>query len=351
MVSTDTVTAAPKTTASSKTTPAARKPRATSKPRTAKTAVNNTTEAHAVTTETVAETVEYPIPGQTAQQQALVNSYWSLKNAGLPVPDAIRVPVEQMIAQVRDEVVQEREAQANAEKAHEEKIQHLNETGPLYIRNMTHTEFNLRLDSQQGNGNIRPRRIQLKPRGMRGDMHPIKEEDHQDPILITNLNMGLLELIPAGVAQTIIEKQTRNMNQQKVHPSHQILANEYKILRDNHVDVAEHPTIKIEAEYNSQGITVATVDPRVSQGGFEDKTLQRSGDLQGGLSRTSPEEVRSQFIPTNGQAASIQIAPTQNLSSEQVRKIRDDIARRTDLEGPAAGLGNVRVVVEPTRTL
>ena len=244
------------------------------------------------------------------------------------------------------------EAQRAVERTEHERqehIEHLNETGPVYIRNMTHTEFNLRLDSQQGNGNIRPRRIQLKPRGMRGDMHPIKDEDHQDPILITNMGMGLLELIPAGVAQQIIEKQTRNMNQQRVHPAMQVLSNEYKTLKDNHVDVSANPTLKIEAEYNSQGITVATVDPRVSQGGFEDKSLQRSGDLQGGLSRSREPGIQSQFIPTNGQPASIQISAPN--SSDGVRKIRDDIARRKDLEGPAAGLGNVRVVVEPPRSV
>lgn len=337
-MTTNTSASAIKTAAAPKTkSPAARKPRVPRKPLTPETTVSTSTEAPVAT--------DYAVPGNISQRDALVNSYWMLKESGLDIPDAIRIPVEKIIEQVQDEQAEAQKAIERTEHEHQERIEHLNETGPVYIRNMTHTEFNLRLDSQQGTGNIRPRRIQLKPRGMRGDMHPIKDEDHQDPILITNMSMGLLELIPAGVAQQIIEKQTRNMNQQRVHPAMQVLSNEYKTLKDNHVDVANNPTFKIEAEYNSQGITVSTVDPRMSQPGFSDKERSRSGDLQGGLSRVREPAVQSQFIPTNGQPASIQIGASN--SPEGVRKLRDDIARRKDLEGPAAGLGNVRVVVEP----
>ncbi|CAM6003638.1 unnamed protein product [Sphagnum balticum] len=287
------------------------------------------------------QVITYQLPDDPNQRQALVDSYWTLKQAGAPIHDSIRIPVEDWITNVQVKQLEEQQnAVQNAQDALNHRVANLNVTGPTYVRNLTNNPFHFRLDRQQGDGNNRPRRIELKPRGVPGDMHPIKSEDEQDPILITNLNLGLIELIPAGEAQIIIEKQTTNMST-RVHTPSQILQNEYKVLRQNGVDVADNPTIKIEAEYNSQGITVARIDQSVQDGRVDDKTLNRSGDkyLGGGLSRG---DVQSQFIPTNGNPASISFDPL------AVNRIQDDIARRKGLQGPAAGLGDVKVTVAPT---
>lgn len=346
-----------RTTASKTTTPRKTTTTTTRKPRTTKPKVEEPKvelqDVSVVSEPTDPNTeIVYSLPEDPVQRQALVDSYWNLKQVGIEVPDAVRIPVEAWIASVQEEQEAAITAQEQEQNEFNAKIEELNANGPTYVRNRTNTPFNLRLDSQQGGNNgSRPRRLELKPRGMRGDMHPIKDEDKTDPILLTNLNLGLLELIPAGVAQLIIEKQTHNMTTQRVHPAHQIIQNEYKVLRDNHVNVSENPTIRVEAEFNSQGVTVATLDPRVMQGGFEDKQLSRAGDLSGGLTRVQPgqPEVQSQFIPTNGQPASIQFTPSAGVDSVAARKIKDDIARRKDIHGPAAGLGDIRVVVEPTQ--
>jgi hypothetical protein len=287
---------------------------------------------------------EISLPEDASHRQALVDSYWTLKNVGAPIPDPIRIPVEDWITNVQSKQIEEQEAAIqSAQDKLNERVAHLNATGPAYIRNMMNNPFNLRLDSQQGNSNHRPRRIELKPRGVPGDMHPIREEDALDTVLITNLNMGFIEVIPAGEAQIIIEKQTRNMNT-RVHTPTQILSNEYKILRDNGRNVAENPVIKIEAEYNSQGITVATIDQSVQQGRVDDKQFNRAGNLGAGLNRgNQSDQSSSQFIPTGGNPASISFDPL------AINRIQDDIARRKGLEGPAAGLGNMTVTVAPTQ--
>ncbi len=324
------------------TTTAAKKPAASRRRAATKTAVVKNVEDTPIYTDNVTPAVKFP--EDPVQRDALVNTYWTLKNANIEIPEEIRTPVELWIKQAQHE-------QALSEERHQEDLQgriaELNRTGPTFVRNMTHTQFNLRLDSQQGTGNIQPRRLELKPRGTPGDMHPIKPEDRNDPVLVTNLNLGLLELIGAGDAQLIIEKQTHNMSQ-RVHTPTQILKNEYKILRENHVNVSENPTIRVEAEYGSQGITVATIEPGVAQGTLGDKAAAKAGNMSGGLNRVNPNQspvVTSQFIPTNGAPASI------GFDSMQALKVKDDIARRSGLEGPAAGLGNVKVTVEAPKRL
>jgi len=218
------------TTGAVRKTTATRKTTVTSKARTTPSKAEKT-KVEISTTPEVVETVhnpgsQYVLPNDPVQQQALVDSYWALKQGGVPIPDAIRIPVEDWIQKVQSQAVEEHNSAAQHEEdALNARVAHLNVHGPTYVRNLTNMSFHIRLDSQHGNSaGGRPRRIELKPRGMRGDMHPIKDEDLQDSVLITNLNLGLIELIPAGEAQLVIEKQVHNMSQ-RIHTPTQIIAN------------------------------------------------------------------------------------------------------------------------------
>lgn len=275
---------------------------------------------------------EYPLPESEEQRQALVDSYWTLKSSGIDIPDPIRIPVEHWIAEIQR---QSSAADTTREEMEAKRIADLNMHGPTYVRNRTNNPFHFRLE-RQSEGLNRQRRIELKPRGVPGDIHPLKEEDLQDPILITNLQIGLIELIPAGEAQLIIEGQTHNMGV-RVHPAMAIIDKEYDAMTKNGSHI-QHPTLKVEAEYNGAGVTVATVDPRVTSGQIEDRQYRADG----GLHRTT-EPIRSTYVPTGGNPASIGIGP----SAAEIQ--RDQIARQRGGQGPAAGLGNISVTVAPAQ--
>lgn len=104
-------------------------------------------------------------------------------------------------------------------------------TGQQFIRNVRHVQVSLRL----GTG----RRIELKPRGQRGDTVPVNKDEMVDEIFLGNVGI-LFEVIPQAEATKIIEKQTTN--QQSLHPAlaqmRNALGEEYK----RAVVVEEHTT-------------------------------------------------------------------------------------------------------------
>lgn len=276
------------------------------------------------------------------ERQAMLEAYNALKQANLPIPEQLQV-VDEWIKELQEKHQAEEEARAAANKERQAKLDEANKNGPWYVRNNYPAPFNLRLDRQ-----TEKRRIELKARGTPGDLHPIKDEDLKDPVLKTNIQIGIIEVIPAGVASDIIEKQTTNMNQ-RVHTPLAMLRNELQ-------QPYQQGQVKVEAEFNSQGVTVAHVDPGLMQGQLHDKQIGGTRG-SGGLTRVQPGQptpnqgqgqqahsvVHSGFVPTAGHPAAVQ------MGSEAHARAQDDLARRKDIQGPQAGVGDVQVVVEPVR--
>ena len=279
------------------------------------------------------------------QKRAKLEAYWALKSANLDIPQELLV-VEAWIEQLNAEREAEAQRQQEVADRHEAKLAEANKNGPWYVRNCYPAPFNIRLDRQ-----TEQRRIQLKPRGTPGDLHPLKDEDLKDPVLKQNLGLGLIEVLPAGEAQSIIDKQTTNMG----HRVHTPLA----VLRGESGKPYEQGAVKVEAEFNSQGVTVAQVDRRILRGEATDKEIGGTR-ATGGLTRVQPGQVsgpqasdypqqatsvvRSGFVPTGGNPAIIQYGL---LGDNAHAAAIDDIARRKNIQGPGAGLGDVQVVVDP----
>lgn len=279
------------------------------------------------------------------QKQAKLEAYHALTSVGLEVPRDLAEEVEGWIANLNAQKEAEAETRAQENAAHEARVAEANQNGPWYVRNGYPAPFNLRLDRQ-----TEKRRIELKARGTPGDMHPLKDEDLKDPVLKQNLALGLIEIIPAGEATLIIDKQTTNMS----HRVHAPLA----VLRNELGQTYEQGAVKVEAEFNSQGVTVARVNPDVLTGKLHDREIGGTRS-SGGLTRVQPGQevaqggnqtdqassvVQSGFVPTGGNSAIVQYGP---LGDNARAKVADDLARRKGGQGPQSGLGDVTVTVDP----
>jgi hypothetical protein len=191
----------------------------------------------------------------------------------------------------------------------------------FYARNLRGTDFGFRLSRQSERGT---KRTDLKPRGQRGDLVKLQPEDLNDAELLNQVEYNCVEIITEAEARSVISKQSTNQ-QARQHPAMAMLRNEKG-------EAYTADQIKVDAEYNSQGITVAHLDPAAAQGKLSDKEISRSG---GFLTNTAP----------GGNPGIISDGFQRQDSAAQA----DAVARRKDLEGPAAGLGGLNVVIEPTQ--
>lgn len=260
------------------------------------------------------------------ERQALLTAYNALTYAGLPIPPEIFEQVEGWIAEENAR----REAEEAEREAYREALAEENRVGPWYVRNGYTAPFSLRLDRQ-----TEKRRIELKPRGMSGDMHPLEDGDLKDPILKRNISIGCCEIIPAGEANRILDRQNTNMGERVHTPT--------AILRNAKGEEYENKTVRTEIEYNAQGAVVGVINPDQVQGGVPDSQTKRDGGVQ-----RVHREVASQFVPTGGNPAVIEggmPAPLDPVAA----KIRDDLARRKRVEGPAAALSGMQVTVNPVQ--
>lgn len=268
-----------------------------------------------------------PTPVTEEQRQAKIQAYNTLLSAGLEIPKELANEVQAYVTEYKAQLEAAEQAETAKAEAHAAQVAEANKNGPWYIRNCYNAPFNLRLDRQ-----TEKRRIELKARGVPGDMHPIKEEDLTDSVLRTNVNLGLIEVIPAGEAQVIADKQTRNMST-RVHAPLQVLRNE---LGQKYAAGA----VKIEAEYNSQGVTVATLDPSQLQGNVHDKHVQVTRQQPG---QPQVPQTVSGFVPTGGNPAIIS-------QGGMDARIQADIARRAQGQREAPlhpGVNELTVTVAP----
>jgi hypothetical protein len=192
-----------------------------------------------------------------------------------------------------------------------------------YVRNLRHVEVSFRLERQIGPGK---KRTELKPRGQRGDIKKLEPGDLTDGSLQTQVSYDVVEIINGVEAKRVIEGQSTNQ-QQAVHPAMAMLRNE---LGQPYEDGA----VKVDPEFNSQGVVVAHLNPQ-GGGAGEIPGLGRAG-IDWNAARTGP----AQAAP-GGNSAII----SDGFARPDVAAQQDAVARQKGLEGPAAGLGGVKVTV------
>ncbi len=91
-------------------------------------------------------------------------------------------------------------------------------TAQKHYRNLRHTPVGIRLRESD-------RKIELAPRGQRGDIAPIRKTEKDDPDFIVNKDL-LFEVISDEEAKLITEKQAINQQTQQVHPALSTIRNE-----------------------------------------------------------------------------------------------------------------------------
>lgn len=270
--------------------------------------------------------VETQVTEQVAQEydpawHATVEAYVTLRDAGAQIPDAIRIPVEKWLT--------EQEKKYNAEQARlaeaAAKQQKIDDEGPKWIRTRLASEFVLRIGRRDKD---KSRRIELKPRGARGDIFPLEEGDEKDPDLRSSLRDGYVELLGQTAAEEIVAQQTQNI--QRVHAPLAMLTNEK----------GERPEggfkVDMQTEFNKQGIVVGVID-QSTQG-------QKHG--LGQLHR--PEQVQ-RFFPTGGNPAIVSsgFEPHTALSEDAKASIADDLARRKGVQGRPEDVLSLGISVDP----
>lgn len=309
----------------SSSTPRKRTPRKTTPPRQREQPDPSTLDREAL--KEVVERVAPSRPPTEEERQAKLTAYTALKSAGVPIPDELAQEVEGWIEAENARRQIEAAEQAKRQTALDEE----NKKGPFWVRNGYTAPFSLRLDRQH---EARSRRIELKPRGVPGDMHPLEEADLNDPLIKRNCAIGVIEIVPNGEANRIMAQQTTNMGTRVHTPT--------AILRNSLGEEYPEGAVKTEIEWGKQGVVVATLDPNQMQGHIEDKRVAVTRVQQG----EPRQEMVSEFIPTGGNPA---IVSQQPMTEMQRLKIQDDIARRKGTSGPSAGLGQgVTVTVEPS---
>jgi hypothetical protein len=247
------------------------------------------------------------------QRNAKIQAYTALKGAGADVPAELATEVEEWIL-----AQQARQAAAEETQAQEQKrIDKENADGPWWVRNAYPAPFSIRLERQE-----KKKRIELKARGHRGDLFPLQDGDLDDPNLQSNLNTGFIEIVPNGEAKNILSKQTQNL--QRAHVP-------IAILRNEKGEPYNPGSLKLEAEFNSQGVVVAYEDPSIGKqhenikwgGGGQKTGLVRAQPGQPAPQAQVPQQV-AQFVPTGGNPAII----SSGFSNDAQARISDDLARR-----------------------
>lgn len=169
-----------------------------------------------------------------------------------------------------------------------------------FIRNIRYVPVSVRL----GTG----RRIDLKPRGMRGDCAPVNKDEMQDEIYMANEGL-LFENITSADAEGVISKQTTN--QQKAHPALAQLRNS--------LGEGYSRGVVVEENYDDQGKVMAAVS---------DRGVIERFKAPGTVDQPLPD------IPDD--------VPPEEAS--------DWVARNSKIEGPEAGLAGLKIVKDNPTT-
>lgn len=172
-----------------------------------------------------------------------------------------------------------------------------------YIRNLRYTPVTCRVSPE--------RRIELRPRGMRGDMAQLSKQEFSDSRIQANMDL-IFEALTQVEAQKVWDDQLTN--QQAHHPAMDALRNDKGELFDNKNIVVKEET------FNDQGVVVAELNDG-----------QMVIDRGLGIQRFNGMGTQDNPIPVPA-----------DVDPEQ----KADWIARQKTEGPAAGLGNMEVTIE-----
>lgn len=210
-----------------------------------------------------------------------------------------------------------------------------------YVRNLRGVDVGFRLTRQQKQGE---KRTNLKPRGARGDMVRLEPNDLKDPELSTQVEYGLVEVIPEGEALEAIKRQYTNAQVQV--PAHiAALRNELG------QEYTQANPVRMATDEEAFGVKVADLDPALMQGKLSDREIKRDGGIvgQGGVTMEPVQNPRPGSIISDGFMAPAQTDSSSLGGADERSQQIDALARSNQFEGPGAGLGEVTLKVEPVR--
>lgn len=262
-----------------------------------------------------------PLEGLSTEQiQAAVRAGQELADAGLPVPAKVKQITAAWAKKNSIDPVPERQVIEAEGTMHRTKPK----SNTKWIRAVYNAPFSFRWNNDAD----KRCEINLEPRGQRGDLYPISNKEEEDSAfqhaLRDNLNLGLIEIISDKEATEVIDKQTTN--QTRVHTP-------TSILRSETGKEYAPEDIHLASDHVDQGIVVAKLTPSEHSSEIGEITVDR-----GGINR---QLGGNPAIVSDGFAEQRQFVPSPNLAQQ---KIADDIARRKNIEGPAAaGIQTVSV--------
>lgn len=207
----------------------------------------------------------------------------------------------------------------------------------FYMRNLRGVEVNFRLSRQEDS----KKRTTLKPRGMRGDLVKLTPEDLNDAELRTQVAYNLVEVIPEGEALAVIENQGRNAQAPGARPLEAMLTN-------SKGDAMGPNPVRMEQEFNSQGTTVAYLNPQENSPTGE--LPGRGKGIDWAAARAGTEGHPVQGDPVAKGVGYGQGPIVQDGNPNKAAAARDAVARRRGgAEGPAAaGMAGMDVTVGET---
>jgi hypothetical protein len=204
----------------------------------------------------------------------------------------------------------------------------------IYLRNLHGCEGRVNLSDG--------RKIELKPRGQRGDMESVTEQEFKDQKLQDNIGL-IFEPLSEESAQEVTEKQ--NTNRQEPHAPFAAITNE----RGEQYHQAEVP---IEKSFEQQGEVVAKVE---SQPSLKNQEVRESIVREPSIDHESMSElIQAHGIErANEIIAAIQENP--QMGPEQVQvpgSVSTDahFADKQAKEDPAAMVNELRANAEITET-
>lgn len=188
----------------------------------------------------------------------------------------------------------------------------------FYARNLRNMEFRMRLNRQKEKVAPTP----LKPRGQRGDLMRLEPGDLQDDHLLTNVELGCIEIITAGEAKRVIEGQVTNA-QTAIHPA-------MAMLRNPKGEEYAEGAVQGADQYVDQSVTVARLNPVGGEYGEIQFSREQRGSFDRDVTQTGAQ------APEQGRT----LGGNPHLLSDgfAAQRAADAHARRKDIQGVEAGL-------------
>jgi len=225
-----------------------------------------------------------------------------------------------------------------------------------WIRNTQNCPIRFRLSAESGKGAD----FNLKPRGQRGDLRRVTAEQKKNDVYLTNKDV-LFEELTDKDAEDIVSKQTNN--QQAIHPAFTALRNE---LGESYTD----DQIKFQEQTDDErSVTVANInhgevavarDVHITRAAV-DGSVDNPVNIEESLVEKTTRQQRAKLVAYNSLVENGLPVPEElakeveaikkasGKTPDEIAQERDTRARDKSAQGPSAGVGNIKVSVEPVQ--